>query len=288
MTIKKLKNTFHLELHSIYPKKEIDSFSTLLLNDRMQLKRIDIALNPNLEISSADSDYFSNAIKKLKKEIPIQYIIGHTEFYGIKFYVNKNVLIPRPETEELIAWTLENAKEKRENKNDDSIKILDIGTGSGCIAIALAKNLPSSKIWALDISNKALNTAKKNAELNHVDIQFLEKNILEMENLPLKFDIIVSNPPYIRELEKQEIKNNVLNNEPHLALFVKDTNPLIFYNKIIEFSKKHLNQKGQLFFEINQYLGTETVALLAKKNFQNIELKKDIFGNHRMIRSTLN
>ncbi len=288
MTIKELKRTFHQELHSIYPKKEIDSFSNLLLEDRMLLKRIDIALNPNLEISSSDKDYFSNTIEELKREVPIQYIIGHTEFYGLKFYVNKNVLIPRPETEELITWILDKTKKNRENKNDESIKILDIGTGSGCIAIALAKNISNSKIWALDISNEALNTAKKNAELNHVNIQFLEKDILETESLPLKFDIIVSNPPYVRELEKKEIKNNVLNHEPHMALFVKDKDPLLYYDKILDFAKEHLNQKGQLFFEINQYLGTKTLELITQNNFQNIELQKDVFGNDRMIRSTLN
>lgn len=278
MTIKELKNTFHHELFSIYPKEEIDSFINLLLEDRMNLKRIDIALNPTVRISSEEYTYFLNSVKKLKQEIPVQYIIGNTEFYGLPLYVNENVLIPRPETEELITWILENT-------NDQPLNILDIGTGSGCIAIALAKNLSKAKIWALDISNKAISVAKKNALLNKVNIQFLKKDILNLKNLSSEFDIIVSNPPYVRELEKQEIKNNVLEHEPHLALFVKDSNPLLYYDKIIDFSKENLKSNGQIFFEINQYLGKETMSLLKNKNLHAIELRKDIFGNDRMIKS---
>jgi release factor glutamine methyltransferase len=193
-------------------------------------------------------------------------------------------LIPRPETEELVEWIIKDCVVPR---NDRKIKILDIGTGSGCIAISLAKNISNAQVFAIDVSEKALATAKKNAEINGVTVTFLERNILETEDLEQQFDVIVSNPPYVRELEKQEIKKNVLDNEPHLALFVDDNDALIFYRKIAELSQKNLSQNGQLFFEINQYLGRETVNLLEKMNFKNIELRKDIYGNDRMVKGVI-
>ena len=160
---------------------------------------------------------------------------------------------------------------------------LDIGTGSGCIAIALAKNLPNATVFAIDVSENALATAKINAENNSVNVTFINQNILETEDLQQQFDIIVSNPPYVRHLEKEEIKKNVLENEPHLALFVEDDDALIFYKKIAELAQKNLSENGQLYFEINQYLGKEMVDLLEKMNFKNIELRKDIYGNDRML-----
>jgi len=166
------------------------------------------------------------------------------------------------------------------------IKILDIGTGSGCISVSLAKNIPNAEVFAIDVSEKALATAEKNTEINDVKVTFLEKNILETDDLEQQFDIIVSNPPYVRELEKVEIKKNVLDNEPHLALFVDDNDALIFYRKIAELAQKNLSQNGQLYFEINQYLGKEMMDLLEKTGFKNIELRKDIYGNDRMIRGT--
>ncbi|WP_396186878.1 N5-glutamine methyltransferase family protein, partial [Flavobacterium sp.] len=177
----------------------------------------------------------------------------------------------------------------QDTKSDElrrRIKILDIGTGSGCIAVSLAKNIPNAQIFAIDVSEKALATAKKNAEINAVKVTFIERNILETEVLSEQFDIIVSNPPYVRELEKKEIKKNVLDNEPHLALFVKDNDALVFYKKIAELAQKNLSHNGELFFEINQYLGDEMMELLEKMEFKNIELRKDIYGNDRMIRGT--
>lgn len=216
-------------------------------------------------------------------EIPIQYLLGKTSFYGLDFEVNENVLIPRPETEELVDWILESQKSKAESRK---LKILDIGTGSGCIAVSLAKNLSDAKVFAIDVSEKALATAKKNAEINAVEITFISQNILETQDLGQKFDIIVSNPPYVRHLEKEEIKKNVLDNEPHLALFVEDNDALIFYRKIAELAQKNLSSSGQLYFEINQYLGKEMIELLETMNFKNVELRKDIYGNDRMTRST--
>ena len=290
MNILKLKNKFISELSNIFPEEEILSFFYLLSDDYLGLKKVDIALDPDLIISTLKEEEFNSALAKLKNEIPIQYILGKTEFYGLPFAVDENVLIPRPETEELVEWIInevQSSKFKGKRNSNDNLNILDIGTGSGCIAISLAKNLSMAKVWALDISKKALKTAKNNAKLNHVDIQFINNSILNLRKLPVKFDIIVSNPPYVRELEKHEIKKNVLEHEPHLALFVEDENALIFYKKIADLAKENLTKNGQLYFEINQYLGKETVELLQKKGFNNIELRKDIFGNDRMIKAEM-
>ncbi len=282
MTITDLKNRFQKELMPIHRREEIISFFYLLTEHRLGLKRIEIALDPDVILSANNTNYFLLAIEKLKKEIPIQYIIGETVFFGLPFRVNKDVLIPRPETEELVQWILESIlKTKIPNP-----KILDIGTGSGCIAISLAKNIPNAEVWALDVSVKALDIAIENAKLNDVNIQFLNSDILYISELPIKFDIIVSNPPYVRELEKKEIKNNVIQNEPHLALFVKNDDPLLFYDKIADLAKENLKSDGGLYFEINQYLSEETADLLEKKGFKNIELRSDIFGNDRMIFSS--
>lgn len=288
MTLKDYKLFFTDTLATLYPKTEIDSFFFLLIEEYLEFQRIDLILKPDFLITDATLSLFKKALERLKKEEPIQYILGKTEFYGYPFLVNKNTLIPRPETEELVEWILiEMAKLQttifyKQHKNP--LSILDIGTGTGCIPISLAKKLPKTNISAIDISTNALNIAKQNAILNNVEVKFLEMDILTTENLPQKFNVIISNPPYVRELEKAEINNNVLQNEPHLALFVTDNNPLIFYDKIADLAKKHLVKNGLLFFEINQYLGKETVTILKQKEFKNIELKKDLFGNDRMIK----
>ena len=295
MNIKNYRTQFIQELSPIYDAGEAESFFYLILEEKNQLKRIDLALNPDLTFSDEEIQLWNSILEQLKLEIPVQYLLGKTSFYGLEFEVNENVLIPRPETEELVDWIIQSTKvEVRGQKlsfdsaQDDSrkIKILDIGTGSGCIAISLAKNIPNAQVFAIDVSGKALATAQKNAEINEVNVTFLLENILETENLGQQFDIIVSNPPYVRELEKEEIKKNVLDNEPHLALFVKDDDALVFYRKIAELAQKSLSPNGQLFFEINQYLGKEMMDLLGKMNFKNIELRKDIYGNDRMIRGT--
>src|SRR5690606_3703066 len=192
------------------------------------------------------------ALSLLKTEFPIQYILKETEFYGFPFKVTKSTLIPRPETEELVTWVSETIKGLEVSNN--KLNLLDIGTGSGCIAISLAKILPGLKVVALDVSKEALVVAKENAVINKVDVQFVQANILETHSglFPETLDVIVSNPPYVRELEKKEMKPNVLNNEPHLALFVDDDNALQFYKAIIEFAKMHLKDNGFLFFEINE------------------------------------
>ncbi len=282
--IKDYRTQFIQELSPIYDVGEAEGFFYLILEDKKQLKRIDLALNLDLTFSNEEIQLWNSILDSLKEEIPIQYLLGKTSFYGLEFEVNENVLIPRPETEELVEWIISNPQI---HKSTNPLRILDIGTGSGCIAISLAKNIPNAQVFAIDVSEKALATAQKNAEINEVNVTFLKKNILETDDLEQQFDIIVSNPPYVRELEKQEIKKNVLDNEPHLALFVEDNDALIFYRKIAELAQKNLLPNGQLFFEINQYLGKEMVELLEKMNFKNIELRKDIYGNDRMIKCTI-
>lgn len=287
MRLKDLQEIFHKDLDTIYGKDEVDSFFFMLTEHYYNVTRIQLALDNDSSIIKSEQNFIFKALEDLKHEKPIQYIIGETEFYGLKFKVDNNVLIPRPETEELVELIINNVTS---NATEKPINIIDIGTGSGCIAISLAKNLPNAKLYAVDISSEALKVAEKNAELNNVDITFIEDDILKKEqtilNKELTFDIIVSNPPYVRHLEKQEIKSNVLDNEPHLALFVKDNNPLLFYEAICEFAVYKLKPNGKLFFEINQYLGTEMITLLEHYNFENIKLKKDIYGNDRMIKAT--
>ncbi|MGK0307385.1 MAG: release factor glutamine methyltransferase [Urechidicola sp.] len=286
MILKEFKLFFNEALSAIYPKTEIDSFFFILMEEKLNLQRIDTVLKPDYLITEKNLIDLKTIVKRLQKEEPIQYIIGTTEFYGLPFLVDKNTLIPRPETEELVTWVLDEIKVLTNNKITE-LSILDIGTGTGCIPISLAKNLTSLNISAIDISPEALLIAKQNAILNKVRIAFIELDILGAKSLPQKYDVIISNPPYVRELEKEEIKNNVLENEPHLALFVADENPLIFYNKIADLAKQQLSKNGMLFFEINQYLGKETVSMLAEKGFKNIQLKKDLFGNDRMIKCVL-
>jgi release factor glutamine methyltransferase len=280
MLLKTYKSTFLQELSPLYDEKEIESFFYIVLESFHNKKRIDLALNPEMEMDAVQLLRWESVLSDLKKEKPIQYILGETEFYGLPFLVNENTLIPRPETEELVEWILESTKYEEQSTK---LNVLDIGTGSGCIAISLAKNLPSAQVSAIDVSEKALATAHKNAEINKVEVNFILKNILETKVLDEKYDIIVSNPPYVRNLEKEEIKPNVLEYEPHLALFVEDNDALLFYRKIAELAKKNLSENGKLYFEINQYLGKETVRLLEGMDFKNVILKKDVYGNDRMI-----
>ena len=283
MKLKEFKLLFSESLLETYPKTEVDSFFFILMEEKLELQRIDTVLNPDFLIDAATVVALKTTLERLQKEEPIQYILGKTEFYGLPFLVDKNTLIPRPETEELVEWILSEIHEIQGENQKTPLAILDIGTGTGCIPITLAKNTVNTVITAIDISAAALCIAKKNALLNSVSVNFITQDILKTTQLPQKYDVIVSNPPYVRELEKVEISANVLANEPHLALFVPDKNPLLFYNKIADLAKQQLNESGILFFEINQYLGKETVKMLEEKGFQNIQLKKDLFGNDRML-----
>ncbi len=279
MRIKDYRTDFIKKLATIYGEMESDSFFNLILEEYNNLKRVDLALNHDLQFSETDLIRWNAALTALLNEIPIQYILRNTHFYGLSFEVNPSVLIPRPETEELVEWILTNNPPHEIRK----LKILDIGTGSGCIAIALAKNLPDAQVFAIDVSAAALDVAKRNAKRNQAHVTFIQIDILTTENLIETFDIIVSNPPYVRNLEKHEIKNNVLDNEPHLALFVDDLDALIFYRKIVALAIKNLSENGALYFEINQYLAKETMDLLETNGFSHMELRKDIYGNNRMV-----
>ena len=293
MLLKQYKTLFFNSLQNIQDEQEIESFFFILTEYLHNLKRIDVALNPDFEISDAAIEKWNAILAQLQQEKPIQYITREAWFYGLRFEVNENTLIPRPETEELVEWIIESQKSKVKSQK---FEILDIGTGTGCIPISLKANLPHVNVSAIDVSEKALEVARRNAVSNKVEINFIQTNILEVEDLsqlqtpnfqlPTSFDIIVSNPPYVRNLEKQEIKKNVLDYEPHLALFVEDTDALLFYRKIAQLALKNLAPNGLLFFEINQYLGKETVELLKNLGLKNIELKKDIYGNDRMVKST--
>ena len=284
MNIKSLKTYFFTELQTIQEDAEIESFFFILTEFLHNLKRIDVSLHPDFEVSETDFEKWQSIISELKTEKPIQYITGEAWFYGLRFEVNENTLIPRPETEELVEWIVDGLKIKGKGQ-----RVLDIGTGSGCIPIALKKEIPSAQVSAIDISEKALEMARKNALNNLVEVNFIQQDILQSSNLQISkssnllFDVIVSNPPYVRNLEKHEIKKNVLDYEPHLALFVDDSDALLFYRKIAQLALKSLTPNGKLFFEINQYLAKETVELVEQLGFKNIELRKDFIGNDRMI-----
>lgn len=278
MKISSFRDRFREQLQSQYAVQEIDSIFYLLTENYFGIKRLDLALDPSAELDENQEKQLETALERLQTAEPVQYLTGKSEFFGMDFEVSHAVLIPRPETEELVQWIID-------DQADAHGDILDVGTGSGCIAIALAKNLPKMTVQAIDLSEAALEVASKNAENNQVSVQFRKDNILEIEDLGQEFDVIVSNPPYVRELEKASMRPNVLEHEPKMALYVEDSNALIFYHKIAILARKHLKKNGALYFEINQYLGPETSNLIQEIGFET-ELKKDIFGNDRMIKAT--
>lgn len=272
MTLAELKQFFISELHFIYDQDEAESIFLIYLEDKF-----DLQFNPSNFIDFTSE--ISNDIAQLKKGIPIQHITGKAFFYDNFFFVNENTLIPRPETEELVELI------RNDYPQNKDLSIIDLGTGSGCIPISLGKLFPNAKVAALDISENALKIAKLNAKTLEVNIDFYQNNLLEDIYLDQKFDVIISNPPYIRNLEKEEMHQNVLNFEPHLALFVENDDALIFYERVIEFSNNHLSKNGSIYCEINQYLGPETKQLF-EKTYQYVTVFKDISGNDRMLKAT--
>lgn len=282
MTLLAIKKKFLNGLASSYPAQEINSIFKLLVYYKLNIDAATIILDQDKELEQENTVFFQNALQRLIKKEPVQYIIGETSFFDLTFIVTPDVLIPRPETEELVQWII---SDTQTSYKPTKVKILDIGTGSGCIAISLAKNIPNTEIWALDVSQAAIEVAKKNAKQNEAPIHFLKLDILTIKKLPHFFDIIVSNPPYVKQQEKQDMHDNVLQYEPEKALYVSDENPLIFYDKIADLAKNHLTKNGKLYFEINQYLGKETHKLIQSIGFKNILLKKDFLGNDRMIRA---
>ncbi len=279
-TIQQINNQLKNKLKNVYSIPEIQQLLFFIYSKAVNLTKIQVMANPDMLISKHNYDEIIIIGSRLANNEPIEYIIGETEFYNLKFKVNPAVLIPRPETEELINWVLTDC-------NKENLKILDIGTGSGCIAISLAKNIQNIKVFAVDISKKTIDIAKTNAKNNCVNINFIECNILDANCtlLPKRIDIIVSNPPYVRQSEKVFMKPNVLDYEPELALFVTDDNPIIFYREIAILGNKLLNNKGLLFFEINEALGKEVKNMLEELQYSQIEIKKDINGKDRMIKA---
>ncbi|ASU34879.1 peptide chain release factor N(5)-glutamine methyltransferase [Mucilaginibacter xinganensis] len=284
-TIKDVFENYRLNLVKMYDVNEVNAITSLTINNVCELSTAKIKAFPEFEISAGQSLKLKNILLELKTGKPIQYILGNTEFYGLPFNVNPSVLIPRPETEELVEWVINSVSSKQWTAGS----MLDIGTGSGCIAISLKKNLPGFTVSAIDISISALKTAVSNAELNTVDVEFVEADILNFkpETKAPKFEIIISNPPYVTLHDKAQMHSNVTDFEPHSALFVPENDPLIFYKAIADYAFTRLTSGGLLFLEINESYGSQTVELLRVKGFNNIELRKDMSGRDRMIKCEL-
>lgn len=276
LNLTKTRDLFFISLEGKYALEEINAFYYIFCEEILGFSKIDAALNRDFCLSSSHQNILQETISRLLKFEPIQYIYGVAHFYHLKFKVTSEVLIPRPETEELVDIVIKNTK-------NQAVKILDIGTGSGCISISLAKNLALAEVSAIDISENALQIAIENALLNNVKVQFIQKDILNTDQLTQKYDIIISNPPYVKEEEKKEMNRNVLEYEPALALFVSNIDPLIFYKKIALLAFNHLNDQGILYLEINQSLGKEMIELVKHIGFKEVNLKKDFLGNDRFI-----
>jgi len=281
MKVKDITELFIKELLDKYSEREIKNIVLYALQHSLNFSKSDYFLKKEEIIREDKVSYLIDILKKLSKDIPIQYIIGNTEFFGLQFIVNHDVLIPRPETEELVEWII------KENKNKTA-SILDIGTGSGCIAISLKKYFPESSVTAIDISERALDVAKENASANNTSVKFHKMDILNKDECSTlaEFDIIVSNPPYVRESEKLLMRKNVLNYEPNEALFVPDDDPFKFYKAISELSILHIKRGGILFFEINENLSAELMEMIDSMGFVDTVVRKDINGKYRMLRST--
>jgi len=280
-TIQQINNQLKNKLKNVYSNAEIQQLLFLIYKKAANLSKIQVLTNYEMQIPEHNYNEITDIANRLANNEPIDYIIGETEFFNLQFIVNPSVLIPRPETEELVHWVLTDYNKKQ--------KILDIGTGSGCIAVSLAKNMQNAEVFAVDISKQALETAKKNAQNNGVKINFAECNILNADYtlLPQGIDIIISNPPYVRQSEKTFIKPNVLDYEPELALFVTDNNPIVFYKEIALTGKKILNNNGLIFFEINEALAKEVKNMLEELQYSQIEIRKDINGKERMVKAML-
>ena len=298
-TIKDVFNAFKQSLLNVYDAYETEALTLLVLNEITGSSKARLKAFPEEELLPGQAEKISNILVRLQTGEPVQYILRHTEFYGLTFKVSPAVLIPRPETEELVEWALASVGSLQQAVGSDkqlvvgSLQravghILDIGTGSGCIAISLKKNLPEAQVMAIDISSDALVIAKQNADFNEVIISLNQTDILNTEKSVLEnvnFDVIISNPPYVTQHDKTQMHHNVTGFEPHTALFVPEDDPLLFYKAIANFAVDKLTPNGLLFLEINENLGKETVELLESKSFKNIELRKDMSGRDRMIKA---
>lgn len=280
--ISDIRQYYKAKLLENYDEREAEALLLLLIEAYTGISKLKIISEPGLTLSESELLKVHFAVKDLNNHKPVQYILGKTEFYGLTIKVDKDVLIPRPETEELVEMVI------KENQQGKKLRILDIGTGSGCIAIALKKFLPECEVVAIDISNPALNLAQINANSNKQSIEFKSFDILAENNwYRLGFyDIIVSNPPYVRHSERSIMKRNVIDYEPGIALFVDDQNPLVFYKAVAEFGAINLNKNGRIYCEINQYLGEDVLKLFSKQGYNEIELVQDINGHNRFIKAS--
>ncbi|MEQ1554063.1 MAG: peptide chain release factor N(5)-glutamine methyltransferase [Ferruginibacter sp.] len=276
MTIKELYKAFIKTLQQIYDSNEATAIANITFEEYTSLKKNEIITKGETEVSEIIKEKLNTALERLLQNEPLQYILENAWFYNLQFTVNKNVLIPRPETEELV---LEAINFIRQN---NSKTMIDIGTGSGCISIAIKKNAPTVKVTAVDVSIDAINIAKQNALQNYTDIEFIEINFLEENNYEklMQYDVIISNPPYIPN--KEILDKNVVQFEPHLALFVPQNDPLIFYKKILSFADKHLTAKGKIFLEVHENFAKETAAIFTNKNYE-VQVKLDMQGKERML-----
>lgn len=272
------KNFFLKNLENTYNNKEIIYYYKLILSEVFKRNELQLALNPKSSLKNSEFTFLKQAVKNLLAQKPIQFIIGKAFFRSLTLYVNENVLIPRPETEELVDWVIEDFRDIQLKKN-----IIDIGTGSGCIAISLAKELKNNMIYGLDNDDAILDLAKQNSKNNNVYVNFFRKDINFLNSLNLKIDVVVSNPPYVLKEEKKNMRLNVLDYEPHTAIFVEDEDPLKFYRLILDYAKLNLKKSGLIYFEINPLLFNELKKLIYQYNFK-IKQRIDIFGKIRMLR----
>lgn len=267
-------------IKGLYPEAEASAIAKAILSEVFHLSVADLYASKDMNLSSKQEEILGVIIDRLKSNEPLQYILGDCSFCGLNFHVKPGVLIPRPETAELVEWIITDNKQ-----SDIPVRILDIGTGSGCISISLAQNLPKAKVDAWDISEEAISIASQNAARLKVDVKFHQIDVFGDIPMSAKTDIIVSNPPYITNAERTDMEANVLNWEPSIALFVPDDDPLVFYKRIADIGMQILKPNGLLYFEINQRFGQETANMLQQKGYKNISLKKDLSGNDRMIKA---
>jgi len=272
MKLASFKKEFLESIIPLYNKDEASSLYYMLCEEILSLSKSKLIIAEDMDLSIEKTNQLYNCLDRLKKHEPIQYVLGNTKFCGLNFFVNESVLIPRPETEELVRLML---KEDLDGK-----EILDIGTGSGCIAISLAKHYPNAKVTALDVSKDAIELSKMNSKENDVNLEFINADILNYKS-DKKYDIIVSNPPYVLELEKKNMSKNILDYEPELALFVKNDDPLQFYKAILDFSKNTLNKNGKIYFEINERYKDEIKDLAYYYRYSKVDCKLDVFDKYR-------
>jgi len=279
MGIKELYRNYLLQLQQIYPLSEATVITDRAFENIANIKRSDLIKDPSKQLSNKITKQLSTAFTQLLDHKPIQYVLGEAWFYHLKFKVNETVLIPRPETEELVEMVINS---RRSLITDAAV--LDIGTGSGCIAIAIKKNMPAAIVSAIDVSKAALKIAEENAGENNTRVEFMQMDFLDestWDQLPL-YHVIISNPPYIPKNEKEKLAKNVRDHEPHLALFVPDKDPLLFYDKIAAFGRSHLNSNGKIYLEVHEDLANEAKAVF-QKHYSYAEIKKDMFGRERML-----